>query len=305
MGEEHFSKQHFCLDREIQKTLAENSKALIINIVLSSIFSITATLGNLLVLVSKWRSSNLNSPSMILVCGLAVSDLCVGFISEPMFIGSYISLFLKGKAVPCLFVSIKVTVTVHLTDVNLLTITAITIDRYLAIYFHLRYEEVVTQTRAKVVIACLWIISGLHLLAWIRGFEALAAVMAALLSVCLVTVSFIWIKIYQVVRHHQAQIQDQFHAQAQQFNMLRFRKSVVNNFMILLVFLVCYVPYLVSSINLAREFNGSNLLTHVFLYSFILLKSSLNPLLYCCRQSDIRAATKQTLRQLFCLTQGQ
>jgi len=240
------------------------------------------------------------------MCGLAVSDLCVGFICEPIFIGVHTSLFLKSKAVPCFLVSTKLVVAIYLTDVTLLSITAITIDRYLAIYFHLRYEEVVTQTRAKVVIACLWIISGLHLLAWIRGFEALAAATAALLSVCLVTVLFMWIKIYQVVRHHQAQIQDQFHAQAQQqFNMLRFRKSVVNNFMILLVFLVCYVPYLVSSINLAREFNGSNLLTHVFLYSFILLKSSLNPLLYCCRQSDIRAATKQTLRQLFCLTQGQ
>ena len=305
MDEEYVSNQHFCLDREVQKTLAENSKALIINVIFNIIFSITATLGNLLVLVSKWRSSNLNSPSLILVCGLAVSDLCVGFICEPIFIGVHTSLFLKSKAVPCFLVSTKLVVAIYLTDVTLLSITAITIDRYLAIYFHLRYEEVVTQTRAKVVIACLWIISGLHLLAWIRGFEALAAATAALLSVCLVTVLFMWIKIFQVVRHHQAQIQDQFHTQAHQFNMARFRKSVVNTFIILLVFLLCYVPYLVSSIYLAREFNGSNFLTHSFLYSFVLLNSSLNPLFYCYRQSEIRAATKQTLRQLFCLTQGQ
>ena len=306
MDEKNVSEQYAyaCISRHTQKYLAEKATMLIINIIFNVVFSITATLGNLLVLVAVWRSSHSRSASTTLLCGLAVSDLCVGLICEPIFIGFQI-LIVKNDFTSCLLTTLSVITTVFLTDVTLLTITAISIDRYLAIYLHLRYEEVVTETKAKIVIACLWVISPLHLLALIRGFEAISLVAAVMISVCLVTVSFIWIKIYKVVRHHQAQIQDQVDAQApQQFNMARFRKSAINTFIILIVFLLCYIPYFITSINLAYEFSYANLTVSHFILSLVFLNSSVNPLLYCYRHSDIKAAAKQTLSQFFCQTQA-
>ena len=299
MEKGNISHEHICISEESQKSLAGHSKLLIINIILTGILSITATLGNLLIFVAIWRSVHLRSPSMILLSGLAVSDLCVGLISEPLFIALDV-IILKKNTASCFLTSINVMAFTFLTDVSLLTITAISVDRYLAIYCHLRYEQVVTKTRVKIAIASLWIISGLHLLTLISGNETLSTVTAIELSVCLVTVLFIWIKIYQVVRYHRTQIQDQLQAQAQQFNMARFRKSAITNFVILIVFLLCYIPYFILSSLLAYEFNNSTFMICHFNFLLVFCNSSLNPLLYCYRNNDIRAAVKATLSQCLC-----
>jgi len=84
------------------------------------------------------------------------------------------------------------------------------VDRCLAIYLHLRYEHLVTEERARKVILGVWLISSVPLI--IMVFDAMTSYLVQTtitMAVCLVIISFVWIKIYQVVRHHQAQIQDQ------------------------------------------------------------------------------------------------
>ena len=52
-------------------------------------------------------------------------------------------------------------------------------------------------------------------------FDALTSyiVLAVTITVCLASISFAWIRIYQVVRNHQVQIQDQMAVATQSFNM--------------------------------------------------------------------------------------
>ena len=190
-----------------------------------------------------------------------------------------------------------------LTEVTMLLVTArtaISIDRYLAIYLHLRYEQVITDRRTKRVVLCLWIASGLHSIIWIISESATFIILAVVITVCLVTVLFIWIKIYQLVWHHQAQIQNQLQAQAQQFNMTRFRKSAINSIIILVIFLVCYFPYLIANILLAYKVSYSFLAFGDFAYFLVAFNSSLNPLVYCWRHHGIRTAAKHTLMKLRC-----
>ena len=51
--------------------------------VLNALLSITAFLGNFVVLVALRRESSLHPPSKLLLRSLAITDLCVGLISEP------------------------------------------------------------------------------------------------------------------------------------------------------------------------------------------------------------------------------
>ena len=191
-------------------SLVLNSKILITLMVLHTFISITATIGNLLVLVTIWRSPNLHSPSNTLLFGLALSDLSVGVVSEPLHIGFQADLFSKtGKITSCTLTKVRNLISVFLTVVTISTVTAMSVDRYLAIYLHLRYEQVVTEKRTRKVILCLWLISSVPL--FIIAFDAMTSyfVMTLMIAVCLVIILFVWIKIYQVVRYHQAQIQDQ------------------------------------------------------------------------------------------------
>lgn len=294
------SKELFCRVVLTTDQLPQDTKTtFIIQMIFNIFISTTATLGNLLVLVAIWRSSNLRSPSITLLFGLALSDMFVGLIAEPLYIGLKVELFKNSNNLrSCTLLYLTCISSAILTEATLLTVTAISVDRYMAIYLHLRYEQVVSEKRTRILILCLWIACGLHSMILIV-YKVLVVhfiIMGSVITICLIAVSFVWIKIYQVVRHHQAQIQDQFHSQgAQQFYIARFRKSAINSMIILLIFLVCYLPNLISLILLAYKVTSTFRKFAEFAYLFIVLNSMLNPLLYCWRNHDIRVAVKETL----------
>ena len=59
--------------------------------ILNSVLSLTAFLGNALILVALSKESSLHPPSKLLLRSLAITDLCVGFITEPLAVTSWIS----------------------------------------------------------------------------------------------------------------------------------------------------------------------------------------------------------------------
>ena len=286
--------------------LVLKSDLLVALMVLETFISLTATIGNLLVLVTIWRSPHLQSSSNALVFGLALSDLCIGIVSEPLYVGFQAVLFKNsGEITSCTLANTITLITKFLTGVTLLTVTAMSVDRYLAIYLHLRYEQVVTEKKTRRVILSLWLISGVPSVILIFDGMTSFIVFTLTIAVCLVIISFVWIKIYQVVRLHQAQIQDQLAVASQSFNMARFRKSVVNTMLVLVVVLLCYTPFLLSEIFLIVSFSRSNFVFLEISYIFVALNSSLNPLVYFWRQRDLRTRAKQLVTQFCCQTQLQ
>ena len=295
MSGENISNELLCL-AVVQESA--NSKVIFTNITITVVFTVIASLENLLVLITLWRSSNLQSPSNTLLYGLASADLCNGLICGPFAIAWQVVVY-NNNLTSCTLPKIKATVFACLIEVNLFTITAISIDRYLAIYLHLRYAQVVTKKRAKIALLCFLLISGLHSITLTFGFVLFFYhVMAVIGTICFLAVSFTWIKIYQVMRRHQAHIHVHMVAPAHQFNMARFRKTVANTMIILFIFVSCYLPYLIAAVVLAFNIYSLTFILILFTHSLILLNSSLNPLLYCWRYRDIRAAAKQTLAKL-------
>ena len=138
-----------------------------------------------------------------------------------------------------------------------------------------------SEKKTRKAILCLWFMSSAPLVMTI--FDSVTSVLVMILTtiaVCLVIISFIWIKIYQVVRLHQAQIQDQMAVASQSFNMARFRNSARNNMLVLVIVLLCYNPFLIFNIFLAANFNSSNVVFLEIGLTIVLLNSSLNPFVY-------------------------
>ena len=71
---------------------AEVHDEIIVLSVLNIFLSITAFLGNTLILAALRKEKSLHSPSKLLYRNLAVTDLCVGIIVEPLFITYLMSL---------------------------------------------------------------------------------------------------------------------------------------------------------------------------------------------------------------------
>lgn len=295
MRGENISKEFICLG-VLQESA--NSRVIFTNIAFNIVFSIIASLENLLVLITLCRSSNLQSPSNTLLYGLALSDLFSGLICGPFVIAWQVVLY-NNKLTSCTLPKIKAAIFFLIKEVALFTITAINIDRYLAIHFHLRYAEVVTKKRVKIALLCFLLTSGLHSITLTFDFVPFSHQMMAVIgTICLLAVSFTWIKIYQVIRRHQAHIQVHMIAPGHQFNMARFRKTVANAMIILLIFVSCYLPYFITAVVFAFNIYSPTFMFVLIAQSLILFNSSLNPLLYCWRYRDIRAAAKQTLIKL-------
>ena len=284
--------------------LVFNSNMLITLMVFNILISITATTGNLLVLLTIWRSPHLHSPSNTFLFGLALSDLCVGLVSEPLNVGFQAELFKNSsKITSCTLRNARTLTSVFLTTVTLLTVTAMSVDRYLAIYLYLRYEQLVTEEKTRNIILCVWVISSVPLVIVIFDAVTSFLVLTLTIAVCLVSISFVWIKIYQVVRYHQVQIQDQMAVATQSFNMARFRNSAINTLLVLVIILLCYTPLVVSKICLTVDLKRSNVVFLEICYIFVLLNSSLNPFVYFWRQRDLRTRAKQLVMTFRCQTQ--
>ena len=78
---------------------------LIFLLVLNISVSITAFLGNSLILVALQKESSLHPPSKLLYRNLAITDLCVGVIVEPVYVAYFMSV-LSDKWDICLYADV-------------------------------------------------------------------------------------------------------------------------------------------------------------------------------------------------------
>ena len=123
------------------------------------LLSLTAFLGNSLILVALHKESSLYPPSKLLYRCLATTDLFIGLATQPLYTIHWISLAhedwnLCRYAFDTAFIS-----GYQLCLGSLLTLTAISVDRLLALLLGLRYRQSVTLKRMYIVIAAF----GLHL----------------------------------------------------------------------------------------------------------------------------------------------
>ena len=119
-------------------------------------FSIVAFLGNTLILVALHKESSLHPQSKLLYGNLAVTDLCVGIIVEPLHIAYWISV-VNEKWNICYYAKLTNLLSGSLLWVmTLFTLTTISVDRLLALLLGLKYRQVVTL-RTYIIVFVLWI----------------------------------------------------------------------------------------------------------------------------------------------------
>lgn len=280
-------------------------KAVVINCAVNIVLSLTSIIGNTLVLHSVWRTPTLRSPSMILLCGLAFSDLAVGAVAQPLFIANnLIALYLPsgGPIHVLLFLNIYNMLGFSLCGISLCTVAAISVDRLLAIQKSLQYPSLVTIPRVTRLLIAIWTACVILASTQLWHQKSLLILMGTVICVCLCISTISHVKIYKTVHHHRNAIQTQLQAvrsNTGSANMSGLKKCAFNAFIVFLVLIICYCPYLVvyviSSFYPINDFLAKSLASTV-----VFTNSSLNPFLYCWRLREIREAVLRTCRKLVC-----
>ena len=192
---------------------------------------------------------------------------------------------------------------VILFAVSLLTLTAISVDRLLALLLGLRYKQVVTLKRAYVIALTFWLLSTALTGMSFWNAVVISWYMIIVVSFSLATSIFSYTKIFFSLRHHQSQVNDsvQQSTQTNELNIARYRKAVSTALWLQFTLVACFLP---RGIALAL-FTNTGLSTSFFLVNqytiaLVYLNSSLNPILYCWKINEVRQAAKATIRQVLC-----
>ena len=187
------------------------TSVIIPNSVLSALLIPTCIAGNVLVLAAVWRNPSLRTPSIILLCSLAVSDLLVGFLALPLNIAVALTPLYRVSSYLRLSEA-RMFLHIQLCGVSLETMTAISVDRYLALHYHMRYPNMMTSRHATCVAATIWCKNFILSLLSIWKKTTIHLVAVVLIALCLFISSITYSAIYRIVRHHQHQMHAQQHA---------------------------------------------------------------------------------------------
>ena len=129
--------------------------------------SFTAFLGNALILVALHKESSLHPPSKHLYRCLATTDLFVGLVFHPLSASFWISIVHEDWSLCRYAYDAGIITGYALCLVSLLTLTAISVDRLLALLLGLRYRQVVTLKRTCMIVATFWVVSGVAAVCYI------------------------------------------------------------------------------------------------------------------------------------------
>ena len=269
------------------KNIFKYETTIIVNCILIALFMVSTVLENSLVLTAILRTPSLRSSSITLKSSLAVSDLFVGLVVQPV----YIAYRLTENVTVFQVISIMAG---SGCGFSLLLMTAITVDWFLALHYHMQYPSLMTVRRAFSTSVTLWIISLLLSLCLFWKMEAYYLAAAVSIVICLLLCSAYYVRIYRIVKRHQFQIYVQQiavenHAENISQTVLRSTKSAKNTFIYYIIMVLCYTPLFISMSMLAFSPDRWTI-TWTLADTAAFINSFINPLLYCRRLREVRTA---------------
>ena len=281
--------------------MASDSIPFVVNAAINIPLSLLAVAGNSVILVSFVKNPSLISPSNVILFSLALSDLCVGLVVQPMYIAWRLNRFefMNENWRQDILFLVMVFLSAVLCLFSLLTVTVLSADRYLALRLHLRYNEFITERRMCRFLGLLSV-GSVAMCSVTLLFQAYDEFVGSFTAIaCFVVNTVLYLKIYRVVQRHKRQIHGLQSSRIPNrglVNILRFRSSSLAMFYVYVILLLCYLPYTSLAI-LYPLFRTNNSLKIAFEASWTLvyMNSALNPILYSWRLKRIRMAVKELL----------
>ena len=273
--------------------------------VFNAYLSYTATMLNIAAIYAIRKTSSLSKNLKTLLLSLAISDLGVGLLVQPMFV-AYVMDSKQNNETNESYNTIHIACLIpanFFIYTSLFSVTALCADRFLAIHLHLRYQELVTYKRLATVVVSIWVISAfISLIRFLLPKNIMYVSFAVIQSACTITATSLSVKLYLTIRRHINQIQvPQVAQNDQEESVQRKGKSAMVSLYVYLVFIVCYLPNICVLITIASNSEPRIDVNHLHFYTVTLsfLNSTLNPLIYCWKMKRIQHTIVGALRNLF------
>lgn len=274
--------------------------------ILSSWYGLTglgAIIGNGVVLWLFTRKRSLRSISNSFLSSLAAADLLVGFVILPVWISIRYTAYdvdrvqTYGKAIDILWI--------HTTVATTFNLCCVTLDRHIAIFHPLRYEDILTFTRCYILIATVWFLSVVlpcsrFLVKDEIGLSTLyipCTIITVLIPMIIIVLCSTRILKAASVQCNQISVHTVQNQDAVKRRKKNFKAAMTISIVVGL-FVVCWLPSLITSLvhHLSGKFTFTKLWAPVEAVAFT--SSAINPWVYCLRNEEFNEALTHTFRFL-------
>lgn len=292
----------FVLPDPADEKLMTRHASNLITATINAVCSPFAVVANFLVVLVIARKVAPHTPSNVLLASLACSDLMVGMLVQPCYVVFRLYENISYLVPPCLLRIVYSESFWVCYGVSFLTLSAISIERYVALHLHLRYKELVTTQRVLMVAMIIWVLDiALTFMEWIAQSKLLRNCHAALLLFCLLVTFATHLEIFLILRRHQREINSINRMPSKRKNVQRQTRLAVSVSYIVVIYVTCNIPVLfVMVYNFAGgHFNNLNVFSWTETIAF--LNSSINPVIFCWRNRGIRRAVLNVLAKMICL----
>ena len=280
----------------------------IICCVLSSILSCTTIVLNIITIYAIRKTSLLSNTLKTFLLSLAVSDVGVGLVVQPFFTSILVRV-LQHSIPGCPTYRAFDVISHVFSGASFFGVIAISVDRFLAIHIHLRYQELVTHRRVIAVVMSMWLLSFFIAFSILWVPNTIRFISVSFVGIgCVLLTKIAYSRIYFTLRRHKNQIQslqvqEAHEEQIQRVGEMTYLTSLIRTavgvYYVYLVFLICYLPFVAYVVGIAIcgptiALKRLNLFSSIFVF----LNSSLNPVIYCWKMRRIRSAILDFLQNI-------
>ena len=268
------------------------------------IASLATIVGNAVVLWLISKNRSLRTISNLFLTSLAAADFLVGLVIDPVHLLFRCLLFKTDTYLKTYSKTIDY-LWIHTTVATAFNLCCVTLDRHVAIFYSLRYEEILTYTRCYVLIATVWFMSlvlpcSRFLVEDVIGLPALyisftiITVLIPMIIIILCSIRILKAASLQSRRITVSTVQNQDAVKTRKKNF----KAAKTISIVVGLFVVCWLPSLVTSFvhYLGKRLNFYAVWRPV--EAVALTSSAVNPWVYCLRNAEFYQALTGTFRFL-------
>ena len=261
--------------------------------IVNCLFGITAILLNALVLTAFIRNRGLVKGSNIILCGLCIADFISGLLVQLPLSAVMFLIFTHGhNNIDCVLLTFSSISGYIFVGISLLTVSFVSLERFISIFYPYVYARTFTKNTMVAGSISIWVCMIIFNL---YCFLSLLRLIFFIVQTALIVLTYIWtiivyFKILKQVRKitkEEADLSRRFHKKEAAEHELKANRIVR---FVILSLLACYSLQVIVALLVSLE--GSIRIIENYIqfwaFTFGLVNCSLNPLVYCYCNSEIR-----------------
>ena len=289
-----------CLDEEL------SSAASIVLSLWSSLSGLAAVTGNAVVLWLLYKHESLRTISNRFLASLSVADFLVGLVIDPAWI-TIRCLIQPSEVTQTALVKVMDMLWIHTTAATTFNLCCVSVDRFIAIRFPFRYQDILTKKKCYTLVAAVWTTSFLLpfpvIFVDVEKMWLLLSLITFCIPTTIVAVCYFWI--FKAARKQARRItRPENQRNTTERNAIQNFKAIKTIGLVLGVFVASWMPCLIVSIVhqiVANDPCVDNKLYAVvwpWIEAIALSSSAINPWIYYFRNSEFREALCRSFHQL-------